>query len=260
MNDRASGLLPYRRAILLVVLVFLVAVEGMAIAQWFEETLPPLPPPSQYGNILINRASSKSDMLPVSFSHWVHRSKYTCRVCHTELEIDMQVNSTDMSMDKMNKGQYCGACHDGEKVFGMDDCNKCHNGDIDFSKEKFRKLSSLPKTEYGDKIDWVQAVRKRLIKPKKRLREEDISPATFKKLLILESEWVGIPPSIFPHDIHNYWLDCASCHPEVFNIKKKTTKHFLMKYLLEGKFCGVCHLKIAFPLDDCKRCHPDIKR
>ena len=31
-----------------------------------------------------------------------------------------------------------------------------------------------------------------------------------------------------------------------------------MKYILEGKFCGVCHLNVAFPLDDCQRCHPDM--
>jgi len=29
-----------------------------------------------------------------------------------------------------------------------------------------------------------------------------------------------------------------------------------MQYILETKFCGACHLTVAFPLDDCLRCHP----
>ncbi|MBI5639561.1 MAG: hypothetical protein HZA17_03960 [Nitrospirae bacterium] len=233
---------------------------GIAAAQWFEEQLPPLLPPPQYGNILINRNSVKSDMLPVSFSHWIHRSKYTCRVCHTELEIDMKVNSTEITMDKIGKGQYCGACHDGETAFGQEECQKCHTGDIAAGSDKFKKLPSLPKTGFGNRIDWVEAWKKKLIKPKKALRPGEYSPPTFKKFLTLQAEWNNIPPSIFPHDIHNSWLDCSSCHPDVFNIKLKTTKHFLMTKMFEGKFCGACHLNVAFPLNDCKRCHPAINR
>ena len=25
--------------------------------------------------------------------------------------------------------------------------------------------------------------------------------------------------------------------------------------LFEGKYCGVCHTNVAFPLNDCQRCH-----
>jgi hypothetical protein len=28
-----------------------------------------------------------------------------------------------------------------------------------------------------------------------------------------------------------------------------------MSDFYEGKFCGACHLKVAFPLLDCQRCH-----
>jgi c(7)-type cytochrome triheme protein len=51
------------------------------------------------------------------------------------------------------------------------------------------------------------------------------------------------------------WLDCNNCHPDNFNIKKKTTKHFSMERILKREFCGVCHLTVAFPMDDCKRCY-----
>jgi len=249
----------YRRTILFLILGLLLFTAGAAVAQWFEEKLPPLSPPSQYGNIMINRISDKSDMLPVGFSHWMHRSKHTCRVCHTELEFEMKVNTTEITMEKINQGQYCGACHDGNKAFGTEECKKCHNGNIDYGSDKFRKLASaLPKTEFGNKIDWAFAYKKKMIKPKRTIRPGEYTPETFKKFLTLEAEWANIPPAIFPHDQHIVWLDCANCHPDIFNIKKKTTKHFLMKYMLEGKFCGACHLNVAFPLDDCKRCHPAI--
>ena len=52
----------------------------------------------------------------------------------------------------------------------------------------------------------------------------------------------------------------TNCHPDVFNIKKKTTEHFEMRFILEGRFCGACHLTVAFPLNDCMRCHPAMHR
>ena len=32
-----------------------------------------------------------------------------------------------------------------------------------------------------------------------------------------------------------------------------------MSAILNGEFCGVCHLTVAFPMDDCQRCHPGMK-
>ena len=80
-----------------------------------------------------------------------------------------------------------------------------------------------------------------------------------------EVEWIKVydlPWHVyFSHKRHvKADVDCANCHPDIFNIEKKTTKSFAMKYILDKKFCGVCHLKVAFPLDDCKGCHPAMSR
>jgi c(7)-type cytochrome triheme protein len=102
------------------------------------------------------------------------------------------------------------------------------------------------------------------------LEEKAISPARFLKVkpppgisydktLELEAEWERVPPAIFPHKKHTAWLDCNNCHPEIFNIQKKTTKHFEMKRNLAGEFCGACHMTVAFPMSDCRRCHPAMK-
>ncbi|MBU0485897.1 MAG: hypothetical protein KKB30_15445 [Proteobacteria bacterium] len=223
---------------------------------------PPLPEPYQYGDLLIDRTSTKNQVKPVFFSHWSHRAKYACRVCHFELDFAFKVNKTEMTEEDNRNGLFCGACHDGKQVFGHTEgnCEKCHAGENISSHDKFNLLArQLPKTEYGNKIDWVGAVRSKRITPRYSIFNEDEIPMAFKKDLELAAEWSFVPPAFFPHAAHTPWLDCANCHPDIFNIKKKTTKHFSMKYILEERFCGVCHLKIAFPLNNCTGCHPKIK-
>ncbi|MGE5894582.1 MAG: c(7)-type cytochrome triheme domain-containing protein [bacterium] len=240
--------------------VFLMALlGGFAGAEqgWFE--LPKPPPPALYGNILIIKNAAKFDIPTVTFSHWRHRLRFTCRVCHFELGFEMKANTTEITKEKLLNSEYCGACHDGKTAFGQKECNKCHNGDIASGVEKFAALERLPKDNYGNQIDWVQALRQGFIKPKKSLFDANYVSIPFKRFLKIESEWPLVPPAVFPHRAHTEWLDCANCHPDIFNIKKKTTKHFTMLNMLDGKFCGVCHLNVAFPLDDCKRCHPEIR-
>lgn len=222
-------------------------------------TLPPVTEPTEYGNILIDRISQSAGKPAVTFSHWSHRLTYTCRVCHLELGFEMKLNATDITEQKNKNGEFCGACHNGKIAFGHTEehCSKCHNGDIGYGKEKFRKISAFPYARFGNQIDWTEAVSRGLINPKKSISTEEFAPISFNKFITMEPEWAKFPPAVFPHEVHNYWLDCANCHPDIFNIKQRTTKHFKMEYIYEGKFCGVCHLRIAFPMNNCKRCHPD---
>lgn len=114
----------------------------------------------------------------------------------------------------------------------------------------------LPPSKFGNGIDWVKALDKGMIKPVNYLTLKPPEGITFDKTLLLEAEMLFIPPAIFPHNTHIQWLDCNNCHPDIFNIEKKTTKHFSMGYILRHKFCGVCHLNVAFPMNHCNRCHP----
>jgi c(7)-type cytochrome triheme protein len=108
---------------------------------------------------------------------------------------------------------------------------------------------------FGNRRNWVAALESAMLSPLTFLknRSEDIP---FDKKLLIEAEWNFVPPAIFPHKSHTAWLDCNSCHPDLFNIKKKGTRDFSMRNILNGEFCGVCHLSVAFPVHDCKRCHP----
>lgn len=224
--------------------------------------LPPLPPPEKYGNILINRASTKNGVKPATFSHWLHRRRHTCRVCHFELDFNMKANTTEMTESANKAGRFCGAsgCHDGKSAFGHEKphCQKCHNGELGYGEQKFTELSNYPGARFGNRINWVETLRTGQIAPKNYLKDKP-KDLPFDKTLTLEAEWNFVPPSIFPHKAHTDWLDCNNCHPEIFNIKKKGTQDFSMGNILKGEFCGVCHLKVAFPMNDCARCHPGIK-
>jgi c(7)-type cytochrome triheme protein len=221
-------------------------------------SLPALPPPEEYGNVLMNGVSEQEGVMAVGFSHWRHRMKYTCRVCHFELEFGMKAGTTGVTEQASRSGRYCGACHDGVTAFGHTEpnCPRCHNGGRANWKERFDELTKgFPKTGYGSGIDWVKAVRRGFIKPKNHL---GIRPPLlpFNRMLWLDAEMHDIPAAVFSHKSHKLWLDCNNCHPDIFNIKKKNTKHFSMSRNLKGEFCGVCHMTVAFPLDDCFKCHP----
>lgn len=219
-------------------------------------------PPEQYGNILIDRLSTRNRVKPVIFSHWSHRRFYTCRVCHSELDFNMKVNTTEITESASRAGKFCGACHDGKIAFKhQGNCDKCHTGSLESGTEHFVEFTAnaLPFTEFGNGIDWVETLRRKLITPATYLRKKSLD-IPFEKTLFLESDWSIITPTIFPHKGHIEWLECGSCHPELFNIKKKSTGNLSMKTILQGEFCGVCHLNVAFPMDDCSRCHPQMRQ
>jgi c(7)-type cytochrome triheme protein len=218
-------------------------------------------PPDEYGNILINRTSEQEKVLPVVFSHWTHRLRYTCEVCHTELEFSMKVNTTETSHEEMKDDRHCGACHNGTTAFShKQDCIKCHNDDNSYIKDKYVYFGKkpFPTTDFGNGIDWTQSLQRGLISPRRYLNEEP-SVMDFDRTIELVAEMGNISPAYFSHKSHLDWMGCDMCHPEVFNIKKKGTENFSMTEILKGKFCGGCHLNVAFPIDDCSRCHPKVR-
>jgi c(7)-type cytochrome triheme protein len=70
------------------------------------------------------------DAKPVFFSHAKHveGENKKCSACHYAV-FQMQKNSYAMDMSKINKGMFCGSCHNGERSFDVKDkasCVKCH--------------------------------------------------------------------------------------------------------------------------------------
>lgn len=83
---------------------------------------------AEYGDVVINNYSDKSGMRPVVFPHWFHRVRFRCNVCHAELEFKFKAGGNDIDMVKIIDGKYCGACHNGNIAWGVENCNLCHSG------------------------------------------------------------------------------------------------------------------------------------
>ncbi len=86
---------------LLAVSACLVVGVAFAGAQYF--ALPDAPPAGQYGNLLLDRQATAQGQKPVAFSHWSHRLRYACRVCHFELPFAMQAGVTEIT-EARNRG------------------------------------------------------------------------------------------------------------------------------------------------------------
>jgi len=227
------------------------------------KVIPPNGPFWKYGNVVMRRKSKKAGMPPVVFPHWNHRTKYTCRVCHLELEFGMRSGDTGVTRAQYLAGKYCGVCHDGKTAFNVRDkdpakCGKCHMKDTHALEERFEKFAgNLPQASFGNGIDWAKALNEGLIAPVNTIRPERLNiqfPDKLKEPLKLGTT---SPRSdvTFSHEDHFAELDCSSCHPEIFKIKREGTVSFSMKNSLYGNYCGACHMRVAFPMNDCKRCH-----
>ncbi len=82
---------------------------------------------AEYGDVVINNYSDAAGMRPVIFPHWFHRIRFRCKVCHADLGFQFKAGGNDISMVKIIDGQFCGACHNGEVAWSVENCNLCHS-------------------------------------------------------------------------------------------------------------------------------------
>lgn len=83
---------------------------------------------AEYADITLNTRSEVEGVAPVIYPHWFHRIRFQCSVCHVDLGIKMGAGKTGITMEKLTDGQYCGACHDGDVAWSIDNCDLCHSG------------------------------------------------------------------------------------------------------------------------------------
>lgn len=82
---------------------------------------------AEYGDIVINNYADAAGMRPVIFPHWFHRIRFACKVCHADLGFKFMAGGNGINMSKIMDGQFCGACHNGEIAWSVDNCNMCHS-------------------------------------------------------------------------------------------------------------------------------------
>jgi c(7)-type cytochrome triheme protein len=257
------------RGLLLFVLVCgILLLANIASAQIY---LPQHPPePSEYGRVILNNYTG-TEPGAVVFDHWLHRSKFTCRVCHVDVGFAMEAGATGINAQTNREGFHCGACHDGKRVFegktifaACSDaahdkqCGRCHSlGKNDVRHYEYKVFTAkFPKGIYG--VNWETAEKSGVIKPADFVEGVSVNTAKMKnrKDFSVEAAFPWVEPIVFSHQEHSIWNGCELCHPEIFPTAQKGTLRFSMFSNIEGHYCGACHGKVAFPLNNCQACHP----
>ena len=223
----------------------------------------------------------KAGVSPVIYPHWVHRIWFECKVCHQDIFV-MNRWRNKVSHQKIESGKQCGVCHDGKIAFGVKDkgqCTKCHiagkpeaeklhhTDKIDHARIKqvaeqvgaewnIENLpeGKIPVDKFGF-INWLTLKENGVFKPIHSLREGFAHEVRDNKILFKSKG--KIDDVIFDHKVHSNWINCSSCHPEIF--RETTTNDVKMIRMSKGKFCGYCHGKVSFTFADCKRCHKQEK-
>lgn len=86
-----------------------------------------LPAQAEYGDIVLNNYSDDAQIRPVIFPHWFHRIRYRCKTCHGDLGFKLKAGANKIDMLKIINGEYCGACHNGQIAWAMENCDLCHS-------------------------------------------------------------------------------------------------------------------------------------
>ncbi len=248
--------MPFRTGLTILISIFLFALADDAAA---------VPKSHLYGDVEMGQVSKESPVMPVTFRHWTHRDKYTCRLCHVDIEFSQYPGETGIVVEDNRDGRYCGVCHNGKEVFAVKQCSQCHPKDKNHQKQlarqakkdffKFRK--TMPPSMYGNKIDWMKAEAEGKINPMDTLPGISFDQSTMvinRRDEPRKPKLPGLPDIIFSHSKHVVWNGCGMCHPESFAIETGKTE-MTMKEIIAGKFCGRCHGTVAFPINDCARCH-----
>jgi c(7)-type cytochrome triheme protein len=257
----------------LLTLTLILAICFQAPAQTGVKKRRPLPP--EYGRVILGQNVDRPEQAPVVFEHWIHRSMFTCRVCHVDIGFAMKTNASGIKPADIQRGYYCGSCHNARMMHGdrpvfagcgprntaedQKRCERCHSyGKVVRSEYDFTRFSAnLPKERFGNGIDWEKSEQLGLIKPADLVEGISIkrNSLAVQKDFALNPKLEGMPDIIFSHKKHTVWNGCELCHPEIFfGVKKGATKYTMVD-IFEGKSCGACHSTVAFPAMDCQRCH-----
>ena len=121
---------------------------------------------------------------------------------------------------------------------------------------KVEALRGLPKDAFGQ-VNWTASVVGGYINPRPSLDPNVVDDPPLNLNIFIEAKVPLMANVIFPHAIHTYWLSCKTCHPKIF-LPEAGANPISMEEIFQGKWCGRCHNKVAFPFwprENCDRCH-----
>jgi c(7)-type cytochrome triheme protein len=224
-----------------------------------------------------------------TFSHSVHIAKTggACRSCHGKI---ITGKGKSVTMDEMEKGKTCGACHNGKKAFTVTaNCERCHKGGVKPKDIVFNIPGTTPATfshavhtaAYACKECHTKTFPYKAVVGKYTMddMEKGKSCGTChngKEVFATTGDCAkchkgmkpgnitfklkGVAPAIFSHDIHTAAYACKDCHTKIFPFKAVVGKAS-MADMEKGKSCGTCHngKEVFATTGDCAKCHPGLK-
>jgi c(7)-type cytochrome triheme protein len=235
-------------------------------------------PRESHGRVVLDRSCTKRGIPVVTFEHWSHRARYTCRVCHVDAGFALEAGATPVSFDTNEERAHCGACHDGrtthagKPIFAacsgwpLPDaargCPRCHAGPVAGPTPGYEAFRRRMPLDDAGAVDWVEAARLSLVTPQGSLDGRPPARASMRLDRDVEIKPVGswMSKVTFSHRKHGAWNGCELCHPEIFPSTRRGAVRFKMADLDAGRFCGVCHGTVAFGLSACRQCHPEERR
>ncbi|MFZ3208685.1 MAG: cytochrome c3 family protein [Geobacteraceae bacterium] len=222
----------------------------------------------------------------VVFSHDIHIAKTAgkCRNCHNGKVITGR--KIKVSMAQMEKGESCGACHNGKKAFSVDgNCGNCHKGMKPPKELRFKssKISDavFSHTFHLEIMSNCKVCHTRIFPYKVGLKHTTMADMekgkscgtchngkdTFSVISNCDRCHKGFKPGImtfktdagdakFSHEFHLSMYKCQDCHTKIFPYKVGILR-IGMEGMDGGKSCGACHNgKDAFSSkEDCAKCH-----
>ncbi len=232
------------------------------------------PPPHELGHLVLEDRARSAGIPGVEFEHWRHRARFTCRVCHVDVGFAMTAGETGITAATNRSGFHCGACHDGKREFrgarifaacsegksveAESACRRCHaRGDPAKARADYEAFAAgLPRNAKGA-VDWERAEARAMIRPADFLEGVSVPrpPMRMDKDVRIAAEASWVDDIIFSHKKHSVWNGCEVCHPEIFPVTKAGQVRYTMLQISAGQYCGACHDKVAFPLNDCEKCH-----
>jgi c(7)-type cytochrome triheme protein len=257
--------------IMLLLLVNMVSAQNHATPDDYGQNVPS---PEYFGTVVLNNYSKQAGMAPVVFDHWLHRATFNCRICHVDIGFAMKSKASAIRAKDNIDGYFCGTCHDGKReVKGKEifaacavkytkeegkRCIRCHSdcttGQRKYDYQTF--TNNLPLLE-RNLIDWEKAEEEGLIHSIDTLAgvfyKTDAIQA--QKDFSIESRSWRKSDVIFSHKKHVVWNGCAVCHPMIFPSSQKGTVEYSMFEIMDGEYCGACHVNVAFSVWLCYKCH-----
>jgi c(7)-type cytochrome triheme protein len=198
-----------------------------------------------------------------------------CRACHDDIFSLKQKKRFVMA--DMEKGKSCGACHDREKAFSLDECSRCHP-----TRDKTYNIAATGPTRFSHNTHLASSPDCRVCHPSlfvagpnKRFTMAEMKKGKSCGACHNGSKAFGIDrcvtchpvkektfkvketgPTHFSHKIHIEISECVDCHPKLYAPNHKN-RRVGMAAMEKGQSCGACHnSRKAFSIKECTKCHP----